>query len=492
MGWLPQKDPHSLMPARTPAATFGASPHVVGSQKQLLVDDALIATSRDISLTVNRPIKDEARCLTGEHPWESWTMGLYACVLRAGDTFRMWYTPAYSSGEEEYCLRLCYATSTDGLHWEKPDLGLVPFAGNTRNNIVFPPASLEGKGDGNPPSFDTNPDCPAAERYKMPFMRFHAEKGNEIVVYVSPDGLRWRALSEKPSCGRSDTNNVIFWDESIGRYVAMVRKMAKGTACWRRVGRCEFDDMRDWGEVQEVLAPDAADPPNVDIYTNAVVKYEGVYLMFPSFYSHYPEPAEVKREKGKLHNDGIVDIRFATSRDGMRWDRHDRRPFVPLGADGAWDCRQAYMCTGLLEMDDEIWMYYTGMHYSHAEDAIIDPHGCAGGICRLRLRRDGFVSADAPYGGGEMTTVPLTFEGAALVLNVETGAGGCVAAEVLDQAGQSIPGFALDDCVGIEGNHIREVVAWKGGSDLGSLAGEPVSLRFVMRDAKLYSFRFRP
>ena len=464
----------------------------VGSAKQLFIDDALIADSERVALTVNRPIKDEAPCLSGEHPWESWTMGQYACVMRDGDTFRMWYCPAYRSEEGEYCGRLCYASSPDGIHWEKPDLGLLAFAGDEHTNIVFPSDPLLGTGDGNPPSFDTNPDCPADERYKMPFMRFHPEKGNEIVVYVSPDGLRWRALSEKASCGRSDTNNVVFWDDSIGRYVAMVRKMAKGTERWRRVGRCEFDDLSDWGEVQEVLAPDQDDPPNVDMYTNAAVRYEGVYLMFPSLYSHFPQPQEVKPEKGKLRNDGIVDIRFATSRDGIHWSRHDRRPFVPLGMAGQWDSRQAYMCTGLIEMGDELWMYYAGMDYSHAEDAIIDPQGRAGGICRLRLRRDGFVSADAPYTGGELTTVPLVFEGNRLVLNVETGAGGSVQVAILNQDGKPVPGFGRDDCVRIEGNDIRKVVAWKDGPDLGSLVGKPVTLRFVMRDAKLHSFQFRP
>jgi len=468
-----------------------SEPVYVGQRRQLFVDDFLIADGRDITLAVNRPVKDPEPCLRPTEPWEDWLLGPYACVIQEDGTLRMWYTAAYTEGGE-YCLRLCYAISKDGLNWEKPDLSLVDYAGaGKRNNIVFPPLALMGKGDANPPSVDTNPDCPADRRYVMPYMRFHPEKGNEIVVYGSSDGLRWRALSDVPACGRSDTNNVLFWDERIGRYVAMVRRLACDTPRSRRVGRCEFDDILDWGEVREVLSPGDDDPPNVDIYTNATIKYEGVYLMFPSFYAHFPEPPEVKRERGKLHNDGIVDIRFATSRDCIHWYRHDRRPFVPLGPAPGWDCRQTYMCTGLVKRENELWMYYVGMDFSHGEDAIIDPPARRGGIGRVRLRLDGFVSADASYRGGELTTVPLVFAGDQLALNVETGVAGSAQAEILDDHGGPIPGFGLRECVPVAGNYIREQVSWGGGSDIGSLAGRPVQLRFVMRDAKLYSFRFR-
>jgi len=40
------------------------------------------------------------------------------------------------------------------------------------------------------------------------------------------------------------------------------------------------------------------------------------------------------------------------------------------------------------------------------------------------------------------------------------------------------------------GDAIDQVVAWKTGSDLTSLAGRTVRLRFVLQDVDLYSFRF--
>lgn len=54
-------------------------------------------------------------------------------------------------------------------------------------------------------------------------------------------------------------------------------------------------------------------------------------------------------------------------------------------------------------------------------------------VSRLVLRRDGFVSARTPVGGGEFTTELLTFTGSELVLNVDTSATGNLHCELLDE-----------------------------------------------------------
>jgi hypothetical protein len=41
------------------------------------------------------------------------------------------------------------------------------------------------------------------------------------------------------------------------------------------------------------------------------------------------------------------------------------------------------------------------------------------------------------------------------------------------------------------GDAIEKAVRWKHGEDVHALAGKSVRLRFVMKDADLYSFRFR-
>jgi hypothetical protein len=112
-------------------------------------------------------------------------------------------------------------------------------------------------------------------------------------------------------------------------------------------------------------------------------------------------------------------------------------------------------------------------------------------IERLLLRTDGFASASAPWAGGEMVTKPLTFTGKALEINYRTSAAGSVRVEIRDADGKPLAGFAAADCPEIIGDEIERVVAWQAGPDVGSLAGRPVRLRFVLADADLFSFRFR-
>ena len=54
-----------------------------------------------------------------------------------------------------------------------------------------------------------------------------------------------------------------------------------------------------------------------------------------------------------------------------------------------------------------------------------------------------------------------------------------------------IPGYTLDDCPEIIGDEIERRVAWKQGADVSRLAGQPVRLRFVMKDADLFALQFQ-
>jgi hypothetical protein len=448
----------------------------IGSAKQLFVDGALFASSRGITLTVNPPRKTGEQCIVADRPWESHRVCAYNSVLEDGGVYKMWYDAIDNEGGRW----LCYATSSDGVRWDKPSLGMVEYHGASDNNIVFP---LEQRSHEPGCVFiDNNPDCPPDARYKM-VCTYDGPGGNATYVYQSADGLRWRSLSDKPSFRNSDTGNVAFWDERIGRYVAYLRTWTP----MRMVGRCEFDDLADFGKEQVVFGYDKDDPPDVDFYTNAAVKYpfaENVYLIFPSAYFHYPEPPA-----GEYRNDGPLDIRFAVSRDGINFSRPGRGPYIGLGVEGSWDDSALYMTTGMIRRDEEIWQYYAGYDFTHGAYKV-NREKNKGIISRVVQRLDGFVSADAAYAGGELTTAPVVFSGSRLELNVDAGVAGSVQVEMLDGDGNPIPGFTLVEADAIKLNHIARTVTWRGKDDVSALAGAPVRLRFVMRDAKLYAFRF--
>ncbi|HQK92578.1 MAG TPA: hypothetical protein PLD23_03695, partial [Armatimonadota bacterium] len=109
---------------------------------------------------------------------------------------------------------------------------------------------------------------------------------------------------------------------------------------------------------------------------------------------------------------------------------------------------------------------------------------------RFAIRVDGFVSIQAPLSGGELLTRPLLFAGSRLLLNYSTSAAGSVQVEIQDTKGQPMPGFSLAESEALYGDSLEQAVVWKGSPDLAALSGQAVRLRFVLRDADLYSLRF--
>src|SRR5262249_7343590 len=110
---------------------------------------------------------------------------------------------------------------------------------------------------------------------------------------------------------------------------------------------------------------------------------------------------------------------------------------------------------------------------------------------RMTLRTDGFASIGAPYGGGAMVTKPLHFTGRELVINFSTSAAGVIRTELQDASGRPMPSYSLEESLPIIGDELERVVRWKRGSDLSGLQRGPVRVRFVMKDADLFSLRFR-
>lgn len=378
-------------------------------------------------------------------------------------------------------------------------MGVVSYKGSKDSNIVFPGEDIGELEWFNGESYvfkDHNPNVPEDERYKL-IIRGRPIRKPETGgwwVFASRDGIKWKPLVNRPIIHDNDTQDVIFWDDRIRRYVAYFRIWAP----MRKVGRIEFDDIKT-GEFKAegkrskkyevVFGSDERDPSNVDFYNPVVVKYEDaedVYLMFPSAYYHYPEPPE-----GDYPNDGVLDIRFAVSRDGIKWTRLDRGPYIGLNPEGTWGSKQLYIGVGLVKSpnEHEIWMYYAAYDVTHQWP--LKYGRLEGVITRARIRLDGFVAVQSDYTGGEFMTPPLRFEGRHLHLNVDTSAIGEIKVGILNERGTPIKGYSVNDCDKINGNYIDVVVSWRGKKDLSVLTGKIVRLHFVMRDAKLYSFQFK-
>ena len=485
----------------------------IGNRRQVFIDGRFLASSKNVELVVHPPRKTGERNIVPDRPWENGDIGVYCTVLKDGDTYHLWY-PAGPG--------LCYARSKDGIVWEKPNLGLADCNGSRDNNIVIGGGAGGMDKCGSEGMVFIDPTAPPEQRFRYA-VRISDEL-KDTVVFSSPDGIRWKLTHEhvltftapqKPN--HLDSQNVIFWDDRIGRYVAYMRRNVKKTGPrMRTVARSESPRLGGFAEAQEapiVLAHDEldarlGDQEVVDYYTSGVIKYpwaQDAYFMFPQAYFHYVPGKLAEFPKQCPANAGPLDTRFAASRDGITWNRFDRRPFVRLGMRGEFDCMNARLFYGLVPSVDgrELYMYYLGSDQLHGwgrdernnrllTEAGLAPTQNTSVISRLVSRRDGFVSARAAYAGGEFTTPPMRFAGKELVLNVDTSAAGLVRCELQDDRGRPIDGHRLEDCDVIHtANELDRPVRWRGRTDVSALAGRPVRLRVAYRDADLYAFQFR-
>ncbi|MDF2722860.1 MAG: hypothetical protein K0Q59_2535 [Paenibacillus sp.] len=488
------------------------------SNRMLFIDDSLIEQRMDIVLTPNAPQK-RGPVVLQDRPWRSKLAGYYGTVIADGGLYKMWTNcgegdTTLDGTEQGYGINygkrryMQLLISVDGVHWESPSLGVVDFRGSTDNNLVMSNSNMEG-------TVFLDPQAADSEKFK--FLTHNPWPSYGLHLFSSADGIRWSMHDERLLSYLFDSQTVVFWDASIGKYVCYLRGWDSlaapapgggGQSSHRRartVVRVEVERLEELRQLQRledltsekpvyfvdrlpaVLRCDELDPPNTDIYTNAVVKYplaDDVYLAFPAVYSKFPASRDHR-------NDGMLEVQMAVSRDGKDWNRI-RQPYFRSGPVGEIDSASTYMFAGMIAKETEIYQYYWGSQYTHGGRDLFARWNETNmnAIHLVSQRIDGFVSADAPYSGGMLVTKPFRFTGGQLIINIDTSATGTADVALLDEAGREIEGYELESCDTIKGNFINRVVSWQGNADVSRVQGQPVKLRFTMRNAKLYSFRF--
>ncbi len=446
----------------------------INSRLELFVDDWLIEEMNGVSLQMHSPSPQEV-VLEFDQPWEG-SISYDPVVMKEGDRYRLWYRGCGSESTwEDQCT--AYAESADGVHWERPTLGIFEFNGNRENNIV-----LQGTEAKALCVFkDSNPKTPDSERYKAIGVGPPIDKRATLRGFTSPDGVHWQTLDRDPILiapddpwPMFDSHNVAFWDTLQNRYVIYARGWTPPGI--RAIRRSVSDDFRHWSDLEFI---DLGDSPTEHLYKNACTQYfraPHIYLMFPKRF--VPD----RKFDKDWPASGLSESVFMTSRDGVHWDRRFMEPFLSLGSDpDNWTDRNLYVGVGVVPTGSAEMSVYFMEHYRRPS-------------IRLRrgaLRTDGFVSVNAPYVGGELLTKPLIFEGDKLIVNYATSVAGGLRVEIQDAEGQPIDGYRLAQCVEIFGDEIERVVRWENGSDVGSLAGRAVRLHFVMAAADLYAIQFR-
>ncbi len=482
-------------------------PVKIGSRLELLVDNFLVESMKGKArLQLHRPTRRELVFRTDAR-WEG-NASAYQSVFQDGNRYRMYYRGLHyrhsgppAQALEDHPWFLCYAESNDGIHWHRPELGIFEFDGSKANNIILTPDFLAEIG-GDPAHTsvfkDQNPDCPADARYKITVV---GSKPRGLYVLKSADGVHFSLMSKQPivTRGAFDSQNLVFWDPMRQEYREYHRGFKDGV---RDIMTSTSKNLERFPEPQWLRYPNA---PKEHLYTNQVQPYYRaghIFVGFPMRYNDrgWSEPLlqlpglDERLVRAKSHpryGTAVTDALFMTSRDGRtfhRWPEAFIRP-GPRKRE-SWVYGDNFIFWGMVETKsavedapDEISLYATESYWE----------GTSTSVRRYTLRIDGFVSASAPVSGGQVLTKPILFAGGNLALNVETSGAGSVQVEIQDTGGAPVEGYTLDECPAIFCDSLRHIVRWNHqGGDVRPLAGKPVRLRFVLKDADLYAFQFVP
>ena len=481
-----------------------------------------------------QPAQKSDPILPPDRPWEQdgGHRSVTSFKVKDGRYTIDYYTPA----------GLCRAESEDGYNWTKPELGAVEFEGSTKNNIVStkyfrifedpsaPPEerfkAIGGKSgfyarerdaDGN--HVEVHLDKDAVARMGGPedpgilrlqewnLEKFEGEWGTLkafMMGAVSPDGFNWTEL-EKPLLEEFvDGDNIVFYDEVLGKYVGYCRFHVAGRRC---AGRCESDDFRTFTPEQLAVMPDALDPPDVSFYNHGYTRYPGRNDLHLMFLSRYVQSAATK------------DIQLAVSHDGINWERPDRKNhLLDNYSEGAGHGCMLYVGPGLLQLPDgrhAVTYWGTARKFLHDDPnehlpirlALWEKDRLAGirakGDGRLTLRQDLYReppecpdSIPAPIHNRFPPLADPNEPPRQLRLNYKTETGGFVKVELITHIGpkphlsgslSAMKGYSFDDCDVLQGDELDRVVTWNGNDNVARLS-DSMAIRIEMYKATLFAF----
>ena len=485
-------------PARM-VRTLVDAPIRIDVGRQLFVDDLLIAQTSLRRIFHKPRIHDASPVLKPETALEM-NNGYcpVACPFQDGvfydpkdHLYKIWYHAGWFDGT-------AYAYSEDGIGWLRPDLDI-----ETGTNRVLPrhdPYQRDGAGVW----LDQETSNPR-ERFKL--FVYHRRRDPQRFnygelytgkteseggsVYTSPDGIHWTERGQTGPCG----DNTNFFYNSFRKTWFYSIRTSNRRGRVRSYRECaDFVQGASWtaSDVRFLASADdqdLADPAlgyETQLYNLDAVAYES--LMLGVFAIHKGPPNEIC-EKGGFPK--ITDLTLGFSRDGIHWHRPDRTAFLACSRKpGTWNRGYLHSAGGVcLIAGDEIRFYFGAFSGISPR---LGGHMYAGGSTGLAiLRRDGFASMDAGAEAGTLTTKPMAFSGRRLFVNANARDGE-LSVEVLGPGGAPLTPFQRENCRPLRADHTCQRVMWRGAEDLARLQDLPLSFRFYVRKAQLYSFWVSP
>ena len=465
------------------------------NRRELFVDDFVVKEMSHLDYRLGVP-QSAGTALKLDRPWEG-RWGAYISVISDGRKFQMYYRGGFGAKNNEDIT--CYAESQDGITWTRPMLGLHEVRGSKENNVVMPMGEPTWATHNFSVFYDARPGVPDNERYKAvgggagnnPTLKFSGLVRG-LYRFASADGKNWRRLPGEPlfTDYALDSQNILTWlpeEQCFAIYLRTWTGDKKGVKfdykSIRTIARSVSKDFVKWSEPERMTFDQG---PVEDLYTNTTQAYFRAPHILVSMPFRFMSQRRVLDEATLKEYDiepsmwkGVSDAVLMTSRGGTHYQRKFMESFVRPGIDpSSWAARSNMPAYGLIQTGPSELSFFIVRGYSSNQPR----------IDRMTLRLDGFASLHAGYTEGVARTKALRLDGKRLSLNLSTSAFGYVKVAILDERGAEVPGFAAADALELVGDAIDLTAAWKGSRSIAELKGRVVQLKFLIRDADLFSF----
>lgn len=439
---------------------------------------------------VRHPANPVLRCGSPGSPDGTHAL-IYGSVLEVDGRFRMWYLGMFEATWDHsttgWWRPMCYAESDDGVHWTKPELGLVEFAGGGANNIcrIVPEGSLLARVN-DFLSVLHDPDEPDPERrYKAAYIAhipreeyggWTREVGlNErmicaTVTAVSADGLTWRVVGERPCVDEKYEVSGLY---RFGEFYYLTGQQARpwvwradGGPAGRVMTTFRSPDFASWSPAKALgfaRPGQLAEPPVAGQQTHmgAGIWNRGNVLL--GLYGMWQDGPEEKPSGAPALFGTRVDLGLIVSHDGVHW--HEPVPghaVLPHGAEGQWDAIALTQGHAFAQIGEQTWFWYG--HWD------CEWQGRPQEIGLASLRRDGFgaLMLHEPALPGRCVTEVMQADGPfALALNVAgVTAEQPLRVELLDHLDRPLPGLSGDQAAVVTREGVRRESVFPAGASL--------------------------
>jgi hypothetical protein len=237
-----------------------------------------------------------------------------------------------------------------------------------------------------------------------------------------------------------------------------------------------------------VMWPEEVDDPDFD---NFLVYRQGSH--FVCFVASMSAPPAMD-----------FNLHFAFSSDGLHWRMLPERPFyLPHGGADSFDAGSVSDVGALVTLGNMSSIYYRGSRKGQSQGN----HNNQSGIGRAQFLRDRFVVQMGAHTGGFLLTREMIVAAPELIVNTTVADGrnsdpgtatvppefACEVLRFVQGEWQPLPapGYTLAECTTQAVDLVEHRVSWKEKSDLRELVGQPVFIRFYLKNCGIYSLRFR-